>query len=48
MATLRLLNKLQKMGVSRERAVRNQVNQLDADNRFMKNPGDRGYSRKSQ
>lgn len=35
----KVLEKLQKMNVSRDRAVRNQMNQLDPDNEFMRNPG---------
>ena len=44
----KVLEKLQKINISRDRAVRNQMNQLDPDNEFMKNPGMRVYSRKSQ
>lgn len=44
----KVLKKLKKISVSKDRAVRNQVHQLDADHEFMKNQGIRGYSRKSQ
>jgi hypothetical protein len=44
----KVLKKLQKIGMSKDRAVRNQVHQLDAENEFMKNQGNRVYNRKSQ
>lgn len=44
----KVIRKLQKVSVSRDRAIRNQVNQLEAEHKFVMNNGERGYSRKSQ
>lgn len=44
----KVIEKLQKINVSRDKAVRNQMNQLDPENEFMRNPGMRVCSRKSQ
>lgn len=44
----KVLKKLQKISISKDKAVRNQVHQLDVENEFMKNQGNRVYNRKSQ
>jgi len=45
----KMLKKLQKISISKDRAIRNQVHKLDAENEFMRNhANNRVYSRKSQ
>lgn len=44
----KVLKKLKNFGVSKDRAARNLVHELDVDNQFMKNPGNVPHSRKSQ